>query len=533
MTAILNYWANPRSPHRDAQMKYDTILVLDFGGQYCHLIGRRVREQGVYSEIVSPDVTPDEINKLDKSVNVKGIILSGGPSSVYEKNAPRMDPRILDMDLPILGLCYGHQIIAQISNGKVDSACCKEYGIAEITVDKPVGVLKGLNRQERVWMSHGDTVSTMPSEFEVLAHTENCPVAAFRHRQKPIYGLQWHPEVIHTEHGATMLNNFLFDVCKCEANWQMEDIITKMINEIKIEVGDANAIIGLSGGIDSSVATAVASRAINDRLTAVFVDHGFMREGEPEEVQNAFKNFKLNFITANAQERFSEKLKGVTDPEKKRKIIGTEFVRVFEEIADQFHAAYLIQGTIYPDRIESGFRRNSDKIKTHHNVAGLPSEIKFKKIIEPLRDLYKDEVRRVARLLELPDTIVKRQPFPGPGLAVRIIGELTPEKVDITKKADKIVRDEIEKAGLQESLWQYFAVLTDTKATGVKGDARAYGYVVAIRAAESREAMTASFAKIPYPVLEKISTKITNEIPEVTRVVYDVTHKPPATIEWE
>lgn len=532
-TAILNYWTNPRSPDRDVQMKYDTILVLDFGGQYCHLIGRRVREQSVYSEIVPHDVTPDEIKKLNRTMNVKGIILSGGPSSVYEKNAPKIDPHILDMGLPILGLCYGHQIIAQISNGKVDSACCKEYGIAEIIVDRPVGVLKGLSEQERVWMSHGDTVSTMPSEFEVLAHTENCPVAAFRHKLKPIYGLQWHPEVIHTEHGATMLKNFLFEVCKCEANWQMGDIITKMVNEIKVEVGGANAIIGLSGGIDSSVATAIASRAINDRLTAVFVDHGFMREGEPEEVHNAFKKFKLNFITANAQTRFNEKLKGITDPEQKRKIIGAEFVRVFEEIADKSHADYLIQGTIYPDRIESGFRRNSDKIKTHHNVAGLPTKIKFKKILEPLRDLYKDEVRHVARLLELPDTIVNRQPFPGPGLAVRIIGELTPAKVAIAKKADKIVRDEIEKAGLQEKLWQYFAVLTDTKATGVKGDARAYGYVVAIRVAESREAMTASFAKIPYPVLEKISTKITNEIPEVTRVVYDVTHKPPATIEWE
>jgi GMP synthase (glutamine-hydrolysing) len=330
-----------------------------------------------------------------------------------------------------------------------------------------------------------------------------------------------------------MLRNFIFEVCKCEANWQMEDLIDKMVKEVRTEVGDGKAIIGLSGGIDSSVATAIAARALNSRLTAVFVDHGFMREGEPEEVRNAFKNFKLNFVTANAQERFMEKLTNVTDPEKKRKIIGEEFVRVFEQIAEKSGADYLIQGTIYPDRIESGFRRNSDKIKTHHNVAGLPAKIKFEKILEPLRDLYKDEVRRVAKMLELPDAIVSRQPFPGPGLAVRIIGELTREKVNIAKKADKIVREEIEKANLQESLWQYFAILTDTKATGVKGDARAYGYVVAVRAAESREAMTASFAKIPYQVLEKISTRITNEIPEVTRVVYDITHKPPATIEWE
>ena len=514
-------------------MKYDTILVLDFGGQYCHLIGRRVRENGVYSEIVSHDITPDEIKSLNKKFNVKGMILSGGPSSVYEANAPKLNSRILEMGLPILGLCYGHQIVAQLSCGKIDSSCCKEYGTAQVKVDKAVGVLKGLNREEKVWMSHGDTVSAMPSEFEVLAHTENCPVAAFRHKKKPIYGLQWHPEVIHTENGAQMLSNFIFEVCECKANWQMEDLIGKMVIEIEAGVGNSKAIIGLSGGIDSSVATAIAAKAINDRLTAVFVDHGFMREDEPGEVRNAFKNFKLNFVTANVQERFMKKLEGVTDPERKRKIIGEEFVRVFEEIAEKSGAEYLIQGTIYPDRIESGFRRNSDKIKTHHNVAGLPTKIKFKKILEPLRDLYKDEVRKVARMLELPQEIVARQPFPGPGIAVRVIGVLTSEKVGIAKKADKIVREEIEKIGLQEKLWQYFAVLTDTKATGVKGDARAYGYVVAVRAAESREAMTASFAKIPYEVLEKISTRITNEIPEVTRVVYDVTHKPPATIEWE
>jgi GMP synthase (glutamine-hydrolysing) len=313
----------------------------------------------------------------------------------------------------------------------------------------------------------------------------------------------------------------------------MEDLIEKMVKEIKTEAGNGKAIIGLSGGIDSSVATALAAQALNDRLTAVFVDHGFMREGEPEAIAKAFQKFKINFVVANAQERFMEKLKGITDPEKKRKIIGEEFIRVFEEKAAKTGAEYLIQGTIYPDRIESGFRKHSDKIKTHHNVAGLPAKIKFKKILEPLRDLYKDEVRKVAKMLGLPREIVSRQPFPGPGLAVRIIGELTPEKVRIAKKADKIVREEIEKGGLEENLWQYFAVLTDTKATGVKGDARAYGYVVAVRAAESREAMTASFAEIPYAVLETISTRITNEIPEVTRVVYDVTHKPPATIEWE
>ena len=514
-------------------MKYDTILVLDFGGQYCHLIGRRIREHGVYSEIVAHDIKPEEIRLLKEKFNVKGLIFSGGPASVYEPNAPKPNPHILDAELPILGLCYGHQLIAQMVGGKVEPAKEREYGIAYVTINKPVGVLKGLNAKEKVWMSHGDTVFSIPADYEVLAHTENCPVAAFGHKQKPIYGLQWHPEVVHTEKGTKMLQNFIFEVCKCKANWKMEDIIEKMIEEIKIEVGEGKAIIALSGGIDSSVATALAAKAIGNRLTAVFVDHGFMREDEPEFVKNVFQKFKLNLVIADAQKRFLEKLREVTDPEKKRKIIGEEFIRVFEEIAEKTGADCLIQGTIYPDRIESGFRKFSDKIKTHHNVAGLPIKIKFKKIIEPLRDLYKDEVRRVAKMLGLPKEIVFRQPFPGPGLAVRIIGELTEEKVRIAKKADKIVREEIEKSGLEENLWQYFAVLTDTKATGVKGDARAYGYVVAVRLVESREAMTASFAKIPYEVLERISTRITNEISEVTRVVYDVTHKPPATIEWE
>jgi GMP synthase (glutamine-hydrolysing) len=515
------------------QAKYDTILVLDFGGQYCHLIGRRIREHGVFSEIVPHDITKAEILALNEKFNIKGLILSGGPSSVYELNAPRINPEILGMNLPVLGLCYGHQLVAQIVKGKVSRAACREYGIAEVNIDKPVGVLVDLSSKETVWMSHGDTVLALPAEYEVLAHTESCPIAAYRSKLKPIYGLQWHPEVVHTKKGALMLRNFVFEVCKCEANWKMEDLIERMIKEIKADVGEATAIIGLSGGIDSSVATALAAEALGDKLTAVFVDHGLMRQGEPEAIRDTFKDFNINFVMANAQQRFMEKLKGVAEPEKKRKAIGEEFIRVFEEIAKKSGAEYLLQGTIYPDRIESGFRKNSDVIKSHHNVAGLPSKIAFKKIVEPLRDLYKDEVRKVAVMLNLPKELVNRQPFPGPGLAVRIIGELTEEKVNITKKADAIVREEIEKSCVAENLWQYFAVLTDTKATGVKGDSRAYGYVVAVRAAESREAMTANFAQIPYPVLEKISTRITNEIPEVTRVVYDITHKPPATIEWE
>ncbi|MEM3549793.1 MAG: glutamine-hydrolyzing GMP synthase [Candidatus Bathyarchaeia archaeon] len=514
-------------------MRHDAVLVLDFGGQYCHLIGRCIREHGVYSEIVPHNIKPEEFKLLNEKFNVKGLILSGGPASVFDASAPKVDVKILDFGLPVLGLCYGHQLIAHLTGGKVGPADRKEYGVAYVTIDKPVGVLKGLNRREKVWMSHSDVVFSVSPEFEVLAYTANCPVAAFRHKEKPIYGLQWHPEVVHTEKGMQMMRNFLFEVCQCKANWRMEDVIKRMVEEVKAEVGEGKAIIALSGGIDSSVATVLAAKAIGDRLTAVFVDHGFMRENEPEFVKNVFQGFKINLVMINARERFLRKLEGVIDPEAKRKIIGEEFIRVFEEEAEKVGAEYLIQGTIYPDRIESGFRKFSDKIKTHHNVAGLPTRIKFKKIVEPLRDLYKDEVRKVASLLGLPKEVVFRQPFPGPGLAVRVMGEIAEEKVEIARKADKIVREEVEKSGLKEKLWQYFAVLTDTKATGVKGDARAYGYVVAIRAVESREAMTASFAKIPYNLLERISTRITNEIPEVVRVVYDITHKPPATIEWE
>ena len=514
-------------------VKYDTILILDFGGQYCHLIGRRIREQGVYSEIVPHDISPEEVNVFNEKLNVKGLILSGGPSSVYEPNAPKLDPLILKVNLPILGLCYGHQLLVQLSNGKVEPATCKEYGITQVTIDKPAGILEGLNDKEQVWMSHGDTVMTLPPGFESLAHTGNCPVAAYRHKSKPIYGLQWHPEVIHTKHGTMILHNFIFQVCKAQANWQMEDLIGKMENELRSEINGGRAIIGLSGGIDSSVATALAAKALGENLTAVYVDHGFMREGETESIRQTFEKFDINFIIADAHERFMSKLQGVIEPETKRKIMGEEFIRVFEEIAKQSGAEYLIQGTIYPDRIESGFRKNSEIIKSHHNVAGLPEKMNFKKILEPLRDLYKDEVRKIARILDLPKELVNRQPFPGPGLAVRIIGSLTEEKICIAKSSDKIVREEIERNELGGGLWQYFTVVTDTKATGVKGDARAYGFVVAVRAMESREAMTASFAKVPYQLLEKISTRITNEVPDVTRVVYDVTHKPPATIEWE
>lgn len=514
-------------------MKYDTILVLDFGGQYCHLIGRRVREHNVYSEIVPHDITQQEIEMLKDRFNVKGLIFSGGPASVYEKDAPKCNRALLNLGLPVLGLCYGHQLIAQMVGGKVEPAERREYGIANVTIDKPRDVLKGLGKKERVWMSHGDTVFALPKDYQVLAHSTNTPVAAFRNKKKPIYGLQWHPEVVHTKHGTQMLRNFLFDVCKCEPNWLMEDFVKTAVDEMKQTIDRCKAIVALSGGIDSSTVTALAAVALRKNLTAVFVDHGFMREGEPEFVEQTFGKLGINFVSVNARDRFMRKLKGIADPEEKRRIIGREFVRVFESEARKTGADFLIQGTIYPDRIESGFRKFSDKIKTHHNVAGLPTKMEFKGVVEPLRDLYKDEVRKVAGKLNLPTEIVWRQPFPGPGLAVRVTGEVTEEKVGILRKADNIVTEEIDKACLKDGLWQYFAVLTETKSTGVKGDARAYGYTVAIRAVESREAMTASFARIPYDVLETISTRITNEISQVVRVVYDVTHKPPATIEWE
>lgn len=514
-------------------MRVDTVIVLDFGGQYCHLIARGIREANVYSKIVTNEIAPWEITSLNKEFNVKGLVLSGGPQSVFDPNAPKIDPEILSLNLPILGLCYGHQLLAHIAGGLVRPAKKREFGLAHVMIDNSVGVLEGLCSPQGVWMSHTDTVYSLPDDYEVLAHSENCPVAAFRHKKRPIYGLQWHPEVVNTESGKKTLENFIFQICQCRPNWRMEDFLKKAQLETKESIRENKAIVALSGGIDSSTVTALAARAIGKNLTAVFVDHGFMRQSEPDFVKRIFQTFDIDLIVVDARERFLGKLRGVTDPEKKRKIIGEEFIQVFEEEAKRVDAKYLLQGTIYPDRIESGLGKFSDKIKTHHNVGGLPTKIKFRAVVEPLRDLYKDEVRKVAKKLGLPDEIVRRQPFPGPGLAVRIVGDVTRRKLNIVEKADRIVTEEIKNSALKEKLWQYFAVLIDKKTTGVKGDSRAYGYVVAIRAVESREAMTASFAKIPYSILERISSRITNEIPEVTRVVYDITHKPPATIEWE
>ncbi len=513
--------------------KPDGIAILDFGGQYCHLIARRVREMNVYTEILPCDADLDEIGSLTNVMNLKGIILSGSPASINIQGSPRLSEGVLEIGLPILGLCYGHQLIAYMYGADVRRGDKREYGITEVIIDIPDEILKGLNSHEKVWMSHGDTVFSLPNEFQIQAHTNTSPIAAFKHTTKPIYGLQWHPEVVHTRQGKKMLENFVLDICGCNQNWKPYDSIQKAVQEIQNTVGDSKAIIALSGGVDSSVAAALAAKALGDRLIAVHVDHGLMRINESDIVEGTFTNMGVNLIVARVKQRFLKKLKGVIDPEEKRKIIGEEFIRVFEAEARQTGAEYLIQGTIYPDRIESGFRTHSDKIKTHHNVGGLPLDIEFKEIIEPLRDFYKDEVRKLGVKLDLPFSIVNRQPFPGPGLAVRIIGEITEEKLETIRQADAIVCEEVESSDLLKTAWQYLAVLTDTMSTGVKGDEREYGATVAVRIVESVDGMTANFSKAPWNILERISTRITNSIPGVTRVVYDITHKPPATIEWE
>ncbi len=512
--------------------KPDTILVLDFGGQYCHLIGRRIREKGVYSEIVPPGASEKQLQEIAEKFNIKGIILSGGPSSVYERNAPRLPKKIFRLGIPILGLCYGHQLLAYLMGGKVVRARKREYGISSAKIKKTDGILKGLKKRERVWMSHGDAVLSCPPGFRVLAETKNAPVAAMANSKKTLFGIQWHPEVIHTPSGDKIFENFLFNICHCKNNWQPINLINHAIKEIKKRVGTSRAIVALSGGVDSSVATVLGCRALGRRLTAVFVDHGLMREGESEQIISTFRKFDLNFILAREKINFLKALRGVKNPERKRKIIGRKFIKTFEKIAKKVKADYLLQGTIYPDRIESGHSQGSVVIKTHHNVGGIPNRLNFKGIIEPLKDLYKDEVRKVAKELNLPKSIISRQPFPGPGLAIRIIGEITEKKLKILRRADKIVREEIE-SEIKKAPWQYFAVLLDEKTTGVQGDKRAYGSIIAVRAVESREAMTANFSQLPWSVLEKISSRLVNEIPQVTRVVYDITNKPPATIEWE
>ncbi len=514
-------------------MVTDTILIIDFGGQYCHLIGRRIREMGVYSEIVPYEISKKELMSMKENMNIKGIILSGGPLSIYSPDSPKLDKEILESRIPILGICYGHQLLADYIGGRVEKTEKQEYGNATAKIMKAGGILKGLKTKEEVWMSHGDSVTRLPQSVSIIASSTNCRIAAYEDKKRKIFGIQWHPEVAHTKNGSKILSNFIFGICKCKKEWNAEKNVIQYINNVKREIGSGRAIMALSGGIDSTTAATIASKAIGDRLTAVFVDTGLMREGEPEKISEMAKKLNINLISINAGEKFLAELKNVKDPETKRKIIGREFIRIFEAEAKKCKAEFLIQGTIYPDRIESGHSKNSSIIKTHHNVGGIPSDSKFKKIVEPLRDLYKDEVRRLAKKIGIPEEMVYRQPFPGPGLAVRIMGEITADEVKILKKADAIFCSEIEKIPIKERPWQYFAVFTGTKSTGVKGDSRAYGDVIALRAVESREAMTANFSAIPYETLEKISGRITAEIPSVVRVVYDITNKPPSTIEWE
>jgi GMP synthase (glutamine-hydrolysing) len=513
-----------------AETAIDTVVVLDFGSQYSQLITRRVRECGVYCELLHHDTRWEAIAHLDP----KGIILSGGPASVYADSAPSLPDWVLERDLPILGICYGMQLLAHALGGKVDPADHREYGSASITTQGDHPLFSGMPDTLDVWMSHGDHITKLPDDFEVLATSSNSPVAAMGTDR--YVGLQFHPEVQHTPQGADILENFLVEICECDTSWSPESFIDAAIRDIRQQVGDGKVLLALSGGVDSSVAAALLHQAIGDQLTPVFVNNGLLRLGEADLVRDVFSRaFGMDLIYVDATERFLDKLAGVTDPEEKRKIIGIEFVRVFETEAERAGPfQFLAQGTLYPDVIESTTKdtKAAAKIKTHHNVGGLPDDMQFD-LIEPLKFLFKDEVRKVGRSLGLPEEIVERQPFPGPGLAVRIPGEITAPDLQLLRRADAVVREEIDRAGLNAEIWQYFAVLLPVNTTGVMGDYRTYARVAAVRAVASQDAMTADFARIPYDVLSRISNRIVNEINGINRVVYDITSKPPATIEWE
>lgn len=511
-------------------MKHELIIVLDFGGQYNQLIARRVRDLNVYCEVLSYDTPIEKI----KSKQPKGIIFTGGPSVVTEDDAPVVEREIFELGVPVLGICYGCQLMGYLMGGQVGKADQKEYGKAELTVNTDNMLFDGIKKDSICWMSHTYFVTKAPDDFEVIGTTKTCPTAAFCNKEKSLYGVQFHPEVVHTEEGNKILDNFLYKVCKCKGDWIMTDIANEMVKSVKEKIGDKKVLCALSGGVDSSVAAVIVHKAVGKQLTCVFVDHGLLRLNEGDEVEEIFrKQYDMNLIRVNAEDRFLGKLEGISDPETKRKIIGEEFIRVFEEEAKKIgHVDYLVQGTIYPDVIESG-TKNSAVIKSHHNVGGLPDVVDFEEIVEPLRDLFKDEVRKVGTALGIPDFLVHRQPFPGPGLAIRIIGDITKEKLDILRQTDFVFRDEIAKAGLDREIWQYFTVLTGLRSVGVQGDERTYSYTVALRAVTSLDAMTADWARIPYDVLEKISVRMVNEVHGVNRVVYDVTSKPPATIEWE
>ncbi|MGM9638152.1 MAG: glutamine-hydrolyzing GMP synthase [Butyricicoccaceae bacterium] len=512
--------------------KQQKVLVLDFGGQYNQLIARRVRECSVYCEVKPYTMTMDAIREYDPI----GIIFTGGPNSVYLETSPQVDPEIFRLGVPILGICYGCQLMAHHLGGKVTAAqedTAREYGKTETHYDTSCKLFKGLPETGISWMSHGDYMAKVPEGFALVGHTDACPNVAIADEARGFYGVQYHPEVNHTEHGVDMIRNFLYEVCGAKGDWTMGDYKNSAIRDIRAKVGGGKVLLALSGGVDSSVAAALLAEAVGNQLTCVFVDHGLMRKNEGDEVEQAFAKWDINFVRVDAEARFLGKLAGIDDPETKRKIIGEEFIRVFEEEAKKIGTVdYLVQGTIYPDVIESG-AGNAAVIKSHHNVGGLPDYVDFKEIIEPLRLLFKDEVRQLGRELGLPEYLVMRQPFPGPGLAIRVIGDITKEKLDILREADFIFRDEIAKAHLEGTMNQYFAVLTNMRSVGVMGDGRTYDYTLALRSVTTTDFMTADWTRIPYEVLDRVSVRIVNEVGHINRIVYDITSKPPATIEWE